>query len=167
MTESTTAQRQGHVGTSHVGLTNHTLVAGKGLFVDDLQLPGMVHLAVLRSPHANARIVKIDVSAAQALDGVLYVMTGEEAKRNLRPIPEAWNTKEIGAKSVEWYCLTPDRVRYVGEAVAAVVAEDKYTAYEAIRLIDVEYEALPAVVDPVKALEGTRLWSRRSGATTS
>jgi carbon-monoxide dehydrogenase large subunit len=71
----------------------------------------------------------------------------------MNPIPEGWNTREIGAKGVKWYALTPDRVRFVGEAVAAVVAEDKYTAYRACDLIDVEYEILPAVTDPMAAME--------------
>src|SRR6266545_4339659 len=104
-------------------------------------------------PHPEERITSIDTSAAEALEGVLYVMTGEEARSAMRPIPEAWNTREIGAKGVRWYALTPDRVRYVGEAIAAVVAEDKYTATRARDLIDVSYEVLPAVTDPERALE--------------
>ena len=121
----TTALR--HVGESRTGLTNRALAAGKGQFVADVVLPDMTYLAVVRSPHAHARILSIDVAAAEALDGVVYVMTGAEAKENMRAIPEAWDTREIGAKGVAWYALTSDRVRYVGEAVAAVVAEDKYT----------------------------------------
>ncbi len=142
-----------HVGASYAGLTNVELALGKGTFVSDVELPGMAHVAILRSPHAHARITSIDTSAAEALEGVLYVMTGEEARSAMRPIPEAWNTREIGAKGVRWYALTPDRVRYVGEAIAAVVAEDKYTATRARDLIDVSYEVLPAVTDPERALE--------------
>ena len=147
-----------HIGADYKGLTNLELALGKGTFVSDLELPGMTWASILRSPHAHARIVSIDTSAAEALDGVVYVMTGEEARSAMRPIPEAWNTKEIGAKGVKWYPLTPGRVRYVGEAVAAVVAEDKYTATRARDLIEVEYEVLPAVTDPEKAMEpGTDL----------
>jgi carbon-monoxide dehydrogenase large subunit len=147
-----------HIGADYKGLTNLELALGKGTFVSDLELPGMTWASILRSPHAHARIVSIDTSAAEALDGVVYVMTGEEARSAMRPIPEAWNTKEIGAKGVAWYPLTPGRVRYVGEAVAAVVAEDKYTATRARDLIEVEYEVLPAVTDPEKAMEpGTDL----------
>ena len=142
-----------HVGSSHTGLTNRELAAGKGQFVADIVLPDMTYLAVVRSPYAHARILSIDVEAAEALDGVVYVMTGAEAKENMRAIPEAWNTREIGAKGVAWYALTFDRVRYVGEAVAAVVAEDKYTAYAAANMIDVEYEPLPVVTDPIAAME--------------
>ena len=66
----------------------------------------------------------------------------------MKPIPEGWNTREIGAKSVDWYALAHDQVRYVGEAVAVVVAEDKYTARKAAELIEVDYEELPVVADP-------------------
>ena len=149
----TTTSTLRHVGKPYLGLTNRELAAGKGLFVSDIVLPDMAHLAVLRSPHAAARIVSIDTSAAEQLDGVVYVMTGAEAKAEMRPIPEAWNTKEIGAKGVDWYALAPDRVRYVGEALAAVVAESKNTAFEAVGLIDVTYEVLPAVTDPRAAME--------------
>jgi carbon-monoxide dehydrogenase large subunit len=142
-----------HIGASYKGLTNTELALGKGVFVSDVELPGMAWAAILRSPHAHARILRIDTSAALAPEGVLDVMTGEEARSNMRPIPEAWNTREIGAKGVQWYPLTPDRVRYVGEAVAAVVAEDKYTAHQALGLIDVEYEVLEAVTDPERAME--------------
>ena len=148
----TTTSTLRHVGKPYLGLTNRELAAGKGLFVSDIVLPGMSHLAILRSPHAAARIVSIDTSAAERLDGVVDVMTGDEAKAEMRPIPEAWNTKEISAKGVDWYALAPDRVRYVGEAVAAVVAESKNTAFEAVGLIDVTYEVLPAVTDPRAAL---------------
>jgi carbon-monoxide dehydrogenase large subunit len=142
-----------HVGRRYTGLTNRELAAGRGEFVSDLKPDGLLHMAVLRSPHAAARVVSIDTSRAESLDDVVYVMTGAEAKENMRAIPEAWNTREIGAKGVSWYALAPDRVRYVGEAVAAVVAETKYAAYRALRLIDVDYEVLDAVTDPMAAIE--------------
>jgi carbon-monoxide dehydrogenase large subunit len=153
MTSTAGPETLTHVGAGYTGLTNTELALGKGTFVSDLELPGMTWASILRSPHAHARILSIDTSAALALAGVVYVMTGEEARAAMRPIPEAWNTKEIGAKGVPWYPLTPGRVRYVGEAVAAVVAEDKYTAAMARDLIQVEYEVLPAVADPEKAME--------------
>ncbi len=152
MTRTADTRTLSHVGAGYKGLTNVELALGKGTFVSDVELPGMAWVAVLRSPHAHARILEIDTSAAEALEGVVYVMTGEEARSAMRPIPEAWNTREIGAKGVHWYPLTPDRVRYVGEAVAAVVAEDKYTAQQGLDLIDVRYEPLPAVTDPEQAL---------------
>ncbi len=142
-----------YVGQSMPMMTNAQLAAGKGTFVDDVQLPGMTFMAVLRSPHAHARIRPIDVSAAAALPGVLQVVTGEEIGQHTNPIPETYDTAAVGAKGVNWYALCVDRVRFVGEAVAAVVAEDRFTAYEALDLIEVDYEELPAVADPEKALE--------------
>ena len=81
-------------------------------------------------------------------------LTGREVAESMNPIPEAWDTAEIGAKGVHWYALASDRVRYVGEVVAAVVAEDRWTAYAALDVIVVDYEELPVVTDP------TRRWSR-------
>lgn len=142
-----------YVGQGRPGLRNRQLVAGRGTFVADVRLPRMAECAVLRSPLASARIRSIDTSRAEQLAGVLYVATGCEIAANTDPIPASWNALEMGAKSVDWYALCPDRVRYVGEAVAAVVAEDLFTAEEALELIDVDYERLPAVVDPARALE--------------
>ena len=142
-----------YVGQGVPSLTNTKLVAGRGRFVDDIQLPGMTHAAVLRSPFAHARIRSIDVSAAQALPGVLYVLTGREVAGAMNPIPETYDTAAVGAKGVRWYALCVDRARYVGEAVAAVVAEDRFAAYAALDLIDVDYEELPVVADSERAME--------------
>ena len=141
-----------HVGAGYTGLNNLELAAGRGMFVNDIQLPSMAYAVVLRSVYAHARIVSFDTSAARAVEGVLYIMTGKEAKQVFNPIPEGWNTAEVGAKRVDWYPLAPDRVRYVGEAVAAVVAENKHAAQLASRLIEVEYEPLHAVTDPETAM---------------
>jgi carbon-monoxide dehydrogenase large subunit len=147
-----------HIGARYKGLNNRELAAGAGTFVNDVQLPNMTYLAILRSTQAHARIVSIDTSQAEALDGVVYVMTGREALEVFNPIPEGWNTGEVGAKHVDWYPLVADRVRYVGEAVAAVVAESKYVAQLGVGLIEVEYEALEVVSDPEAAIEeGTAL----------
>lgn len=141
------------IGRSFVGLTNPLLTAGKGTFVDDLQLPGMTYAAILRSPYPHARIRSIDTSEAEKLPGVIYVMTGQEARENMDPIPEAYDTAAMGAKQVQWYPLCVERARYVGEAIAAVVADDRYTAYEALSHIEVDFEELPAVVDPDEAMK--------------
>lgn len=141
------------IGRSFPGKLNSRLVAGKGQFVDDIRLPGTVYMAVLRSPFAHAKIRSIDTSPAEDLPGVLYVITGDEILANMDPIPEAYDTAAMGAKKVEWYPLCTDRARYVGEAVAAVVAEDRYLANEALSYIDVDYEELDPVVDPMAALE--------------
>lgn len=144
-----------HIGQARAGLNNHDLAAGRGSFVGDIGLDGMAHVAILRSVHAHARIVSVDTSAADALPGVVYTMVGADARKVFSPIPEGWNTAEVGAKHVDWYPLVADRVRYVGEAIAAVVAEDRYSAYQALGLIDVEYEVLDAVTDPRAAMEPT------------
>ena len=141
-----------HVGQRYPSVTNRQLAAGRGQFVADVDLPGLSYLAVLRSPHAHARIRAIDASAAERLPGVLCVLTGAELARETNPIPEGWDTRAVGAKAVDWYALAPERVRFVGEALAAVVAEDRHTAHAALQLIAVDYEPLPAVTDPDAAL---------------
>ena len=142
-----------YVGQEVPSLTNTRLVAGRGQFVDDIQLPGMTYAAILRSPYAHARIRSIDTAAAEALPGVLCVLTGAEVADQMNPIHETYDTAAVGAKGVKWYALCIERARYVGEAVAAVVAEDKFTAYAALDLIEVDYEALPVVSDPEQAME--------------
>lgn len=143
----------GYVGVSVPGLLNARLAAGKGTFVDDIQLPGMTYAAILRSPHAHARIRSINTQAAEQLPGVVCVITGREVRKHMNPISPAWDAKEVGAKTVDWYALVVDRARFVGEAVAAVVAEHKHIAYQALELIEVDYEVLPAVADPEEALK--------------
>ena len=155
-----------HIGTAHVGLTNRELAAGRGTFVNDIQMPGMTYLVVLRSVFAHARIVYVDTRAALAVEGVLAVLTGQDAKQVFNPIPEGWNTAEVGAKRVDWYPLVSDRVRYVGEAVAAVVAESKHVAQLASRLIEVEYEQLDAVTDPEAAMQAGSSLVEPAWATT-
>ena len=121
-------------------------VRGRGTYVDDVSLPGMLHAAVLRSPYAHARIVSIDTTAAQAHPKVKAVLTGELlAERNL-----AWMPTLSGDRQA---VLATDKVRFQGQEVAFVVAEDRYSARDALELIDVEYEALPAVVDARRALD--------------
>ena len=142
-----------HIGQGYTGLTNRQLVAGKGVFVADMQRPNMLYLAIVRSPYASARIRKIDFSAAQAVPGVVKIIDGKEVKANMNPIFEAYDTAAMGAKGVVCYALCPERVRYVGEAVAAVVAEDKYTARKAADLVEVDYEETPVVTDPEEAMK--------------
>lgn len=143
-----------HVGRRYVGRTNRTLVAGRGRYVDDVR-PGadLSYMAVLRSPHAHAAIRSIDTSRAEALPGVLTVVTGQEIAARSGPIPQGWDTLAVGAQQVEWYALCVDRARYVGEAVAAVVAESKHIANLALGHIEVDYEPLPAATDVGSALE--------------
>jgi len=142
-----------YVGQEIPSLTNTKLVAGRGTFVDDIALPGTAHAAILRSPYAHARIRSIDTARAESLPGVLCVVTGTEVAEQMNPIPETYDTAAVGAKGVKWYALCVDRARYVGEAVAAVVADDRFTAYAALDLIDVDYEELPVAADPEEAMQ--------------
>src|SRR5208282_1102202 len=117
-----------YVGHEVPGMTSRQLAAGKGQYVGDVQLDGMLYMAVLRSPYAHARIKGIDTKAAEQVPGVVYVMTGKEARENMRSMTAALDTVGMGAKTVNCYALCVDRARYVGEAVAAVVAENRYIA---------------------------------------
>src|SRR3954449_9476254 len=121
-------------------------IRGIGKFVDDIKLPGMLHGAVLRSPLAHARIVSIDTSAAQQHPKVHAVITGKD----LEGLKLAWMpTMSADVQAV----LATDKVRFQGQEVAFVVADDRYAARDALELIDVEYEPLPAVVNARKALD--------------
>jgi len=116
---------------------------GRTLYADDIRLPEMLHGKILRSPHPHARIVSVDTSAAVAMAGVHGVVTGKDMPTTYGIIP--WTPDE--------YPLAVDRVRYVGDGVAAVAAVDEDTAIRALDLIRVEYEELPAFLDPLAALE--------------
>jgi aerobic carbon-monoxide dehydrogenase large subunit len=121
-------------------------VRGQGTFTDDIQLPGMLHGAVLRSPLAHARIVSIDTLAAEAHPRVRAVITGQSLdQRNLAWMPTL--SQDVQA------VLATDKVRFQGQEVAFVVAEDRYSARDALELINVEYEPLPIVIDATKALD--------------
>jgi carbon-monoxide dehydrogenase large subunit len=128
------------------------LITGTALYTDDLTLPGMVHAAMLRSPHAHARITRIDVSRAKDAPGVLAAFTGSDIDA-LKAMPCAWLLPNSGLKIAAYQCIGKDTVRYVGDIVAVVVADTPYQAHDALDLIDVEYEALPAVTDARKALQ--------------
>ena len=141
------------IGRSLPGRANARLARGRGRFVDDLRLHGTCHVAIVRSPHANARVLRVDLKAALALPGVVAAADGEEVRRRTNPIPEGWDTSVIGARRVDWYALAAERVRYVGEAVAVVVASDRPTALRAAELVEVDYQPLPAVTDAERALE--------------
>jgi aerobic carbon-monoxide dehydrogenase large subunit len=121
-------------------------IRGKGYFVDDIALPGMLHGAILRSPLAHARIVSVDVAAAEAHPKVEAVITGE----TLAGLKLAWMpTLSQDVQAV----LATDKVRFQGQEVAFVVAQDRYSARDALELINVEYEPLPIVIDAKKALD--------------
>jgi 4-hydroxybenzoyl-CoA reductase alpha subunit len=115
---------------------------GRAVYTDDIALPGMLHGKILRSPHPHARILSVDTAAAEALEGVHAVIIGLDLPTKYGIIP--WTPDE--------YPLCPDKVRYIGDGVAAVAAVDEDTALSALELIQVEYEELPAYLDPEAAL---------------
>jgi carbon-monoxide dehydrogenase large subunit len=140
------------VGRSLPGRTNRRLARGKARFVADVAPAGLLHVAIVRSPHAHALVRGWNTVAAAAMPGVVCVVTGEEIRSRTAPLPEGWDTARAGAKRVDWYALCAARVRYVGEAVAAVVAEDRATAFRAAALVEVDYEVLEAVTSAVSGL---------------
>ncbi|MDP7063342.1 MAG: molybdopterin-dependent oxidoreductase, partial [Planctomycetota bacterium] len=115
---------------------------GEAIYTDDIQLPGMLHAKMLRSPHAHARVLSVDTSKAEALPGVLGVLVGAELPVRYGVIP--WTPDETA--------LAVDKVRFIGDEVAAVAAVDEDTANEALDLIEVEYEVLDAILEPEQAL---------------
>ncbi|HYB71800.1 MAG TPA: xanthine dehydrogenase family protein molybdopterin-binding subunit [Candidatus Sulfotelmatobacter sp.] len=127
------------------------LLAGQGIYVADLTLPGMLHAAILRSPHAHARIRRIDGAEAARAPGVLFVGTAADLGPAARPLPLLNPAPTLRPRMPT--ALAAGSVRYVGEPVAVVVAADRYAAEDALDLIRVEYEALPAVADAARALE--------------
>ena len=135
----------GGIGHSVRRVEDDRFLVGAGNYVDDIVLPGMLHLALLRSPVAHAKIVSIDTSAAAALDGVVAVLTGQDlAAHNLAWMPTlSGDTQAV---------MATDKVRFQGQEVAAVIATSPYIAHDALELIDVDYDMLPPVMSPQAAL---------------
>jgi carbon-monoxide dehydrogenase large subunit len=134
----------GGMGASRRRVEDNRFIRGKGKYVDDIVLPGMLHMEILRSPVAHARIKSIDTSAAWEVPGVRLVITGETlAARNLAWMPTlSYDTQAV---------MATDKVRFQGQEVAAVIADDPYIAKDAASRIVVEYEQLPPIVNPVQA----------------
>ncbi|MGH7559388.1 MAG: xanthine dehydrogenase family protein molybdopterin-binding subunit [Gemmatimonadales bacterium] len=128
-------------------------LTGRGTYTDDVKLAGVCHAAILRSPHAHARIRRVDVAAARKADGVLAVFTGADLKDKVIPVPCAWAVPNCDIRLPEHPLLAHEKVRHVGDGVAMVVATSREAARDAVELIDVEYEPLPAVVNPEEAAQ--------------
>ncbi|HEX2728333.1 MAG TPA: xanthine dehydrogenase family protein molybdopterin-binding subunit, partial [Rubrobacteraceae bacterium] len=149
MTE--TARR--YMGNSVPRKEDASLVTGRANFVDEIHLPRMLHMALLRSPHAHAKITSIDPSAAREHPAVVAVFTGEDfAEDWVVGIPCGWPVTE-DIKVPDHWPLARGEVNHAGDGVAVVIATDRYTAQDALELIEVDYEPLPAVVDVEAALE--------------
>ncbi len=141
------------LGSSVKRVEDPRFITGKGRYLDDIKLTGMVHLAILRSPYAHANIRSVDTSKAKTMPGVLAVIVGADIPWN--PLPMAW---PAGGSTVKNNVSTPrvlatDSVKWTGEGVAAVVAETEAQAVDALEAIEVDYEPLPAVVDAEKATQ--------------
>jgi carbon-monoxide dehydrogenase large subunit len=134
------------------------LVTGEAEYTDDIQIRDMAHMAVLRSQHGHAKINDVDTSGAEAMDGVIGVFTHDDLARDDTPgelpflLPVGWLLDSL--REVDHPILADGRVRYQGDAIAIVVAEDRYIAHDALDAIDVDYERLDAVADPGEALSG-------------
>jgi carbon-monoxide dehydrogenase large subunit len=126
-------------------------LTGQARFVDDLQPPDVLAIAFVRSPHAHALIQGVQAEAARAFPGVTEVLTGSEAATLVRPLRARYQVP--GFRETDHPLLAVDRVRFVGEPVAAVIATDRYVAEDAAERVAVDYEPLPAVADPEAALE--------------
>src|SRR5438309_9606589 len=142
---SVDVHQHGGIGESIKRKEDGRFLRGKGNYLDDITLPGMLHMAILRAPMAHARIKGIDTSAAAAVDGVVAVVTGDlMAQHGLAWMPTlSGDTQAV---------LVTDKVRYQGQEVAAVIATDRYIAEDALELIEVDYEPLPPIVTPQQAL---------------
>ncbi len=133
------------------------LITGKATYTDDVKLPAMLHAAFVRSPHAHARIRRVSTSEARKAAGVVAVFTGVDLAGKVGPLPCAWLIPNAELKTPPHPAIAVDRVRYVGDAVAVVLADDRYLAQDAAELVRVEYEPLPVLTDAEQAT--------RAGAT--
>lgn len=141
-------EQTGYLGRPIERLEDPVLLTGSALFTDDWpERPGTVHAAILRSPHAHAEILSIDTSEALAQPGVKAVITGEDVRALSEPF------LIVLRQPMDQWCLAVDRVRFVGEAVAAVIAEDRYQAEDALEHIKVEYKPIPAIIDTEAAVK--------------
>jgi len=148
----TAQQEEREIGKARRRSEDARLITGRTQWTDNLQLPGMLHVAFLRSPHAHARVTRVDTSAARGRPGVVAVFSGQDFAEEQGSLPCAWPVTED--------ILIPDHppmavseVRYAGDPVACVVARDRYAAVDALEDIDVDYAPLPAVIDMEQALQ--------------
>jgi carbon-monoxide dehydrogenase large subunit len=139
------------IGSSLKRREDPRLITGNATYTDDVQLPGMLYAAVLRSPWAHARVGRIDVDRAKGLKGVTAVYTGRDVVEHVNPVPCAWMVPVCDLKVPPHHLLAVDTVRYAGDGVVLVVAETREAARDALDLIDVDYEPLSASTDPEAA----------------
>jgi len=157
MAAATDIETRFGAGRATLRTEDHRLLTGQGRFADDVNLPGQAWLAVLRSPHAHAKILDVDTGVARALPGIFDVVTGAELlAAGVGPLPTPPLFKRADGSPMAYpprHVIAHDQVRFVGEIVAAVIAETRSDALEAIEAIEVTYEDLPAVASAVAAIE--------------
>ena len=146
-----------YIGKAVKRVEDKRFITGKGRYTDDIVLPGMAYAYIVRSPYAHAKILKVDTSAAEAMDGVVQVYTGKDiAASGINGIPTGWQVNFKNGDTMKeppHPLLVADKARYMGDAVAVVIAETREIARDAGDMVDVEYEELPAIADPKKATE--------------
>src|SRR5436305_2690212 len=155
----TAVQRDAAAPSNHVGQAirrkeDPRLITGRARYVDDIVLPGTLWAAFVRSPEAHAKIVSVDTSAAKERPGIHAVFTGDDLSDLAAPLPMAWVPPGVEVKNPEHWPLARGTVNHVGDPVAVVLGEDRYAVIDAAEDVHVEYEPLPVVTDPEKALEG-------------
>src|SRR5215467_14328258 len=149
---ATEERSSAELGRARLRKEDARLITGQTNWTDNITLPGLLHVAYLRSPHAHARIVSVDTSGAKDLPGVIAAFSGADFADEQGSLPCAWPvTPDIIIPAHP--PMATEEVRYVGEAVAVVVARDRYSAADAAALVDVSYEPLPAVLDIRTALD--------------
>src|SRR5437870_2164741 len=122
------------------------LVAGAGTYVDDIKLPGMLYVGIVRSPYAHARITNIDTGSLDNQKGIAGKITGKEARERQKvPLPISWVIPR-DIKAPQHWAMATDIVHYVGEPVAAIAVDDRYRVEDAVDMVSVDYEPMPAVV---------------------
>jgi len=146
----TTARSRGLIGASLPRASALPLLQGRGTYVDDLQLPRMLHAAFVRSPHAHARILAIRTTAAKQLPGVVRVVTGEELQKRCKPYVGVL-AHMVGMKAAPQHALAIDRVLWQGEPVVVIVAENRAQAEDAVQAVEIDWQELPPLTDPAEA----------------
>ncbi|MGD0076009.1 MAG: xanthine dehydrogenase family protein molybdopterin-binding subunit [Candidatus Binataceae bacterium] len=144
------SRNSGWVGKAYQRKQDPRFLTGRGVYTDDIEIPGMLYGAILGSSHAHARIKHVNVDAAAKLPGVIAVLTGKQAAQMSEPLPPVIALPGMRLNSC--HAVAADKVRYMGEPVAAVAAIDRYIAEDALELIEVEYEPLPAITNVEQAL---------------
>ena len=142
-----------YTGQSIKRFEDHRLLTGQSSFVDDMTRPGMLNALIIRSPHGHARIRSIDASAALDLPGVAAVVTAQDMP-DIAQLPTRESSDADEMHPPRHPALAADKACYAGQPVAIVLADNIYTAQDAVDLVNIDYEILPAVIDPLTATDG-------------